>query len=498
MATMSTSTRKADMPAIPDIPPLRFRNDTGFDALHFDTLDQHDVPFHVIVAKTGYAFGQCASDGLAALVPLDPPAPLHQQDRHYDDDIDCSVRAESDLAPYKPRCDVVVVGDAHAPAGKAAASFQVALRVQYPDQPGPVPEPPRPLNPFQPVSPAAQQRWRTAAEQAARQVIPGRRLIDKVLHVTGPRELRRRTKALGLLRPATLGAVGPSPWKLTRAAPALRVPVRYEHAQGGEVIVDGNSEAAARVPQRWRLGAGQQAQYGHKETMPVAHDACQANPAGKGFAPAWYLDAAAPASLPAPQIEYPRAPFTADLFWASSRGKAGLAPAGFGFVGRAWLPRRELVGTVDGKASWDADDVPRLPPDFDFAYWNGAPADQQCGHLTGEERFTLVNLMPHDSPSIRTDGDGNGVLAFTLPAQSLFALAAGDDGAVAAMPLSIDTVLIDTLAGTVELTWRLCIVADGALAEARLLHANTPEQLQRLQQWNAPSAAEDAPQTVLA
>ena len=37
------------------------------------------VPFHVIVAKTGYAFGQCGSDGLAALVPLDPPAPLHQQ-----------------------------------------------------------------------------------------------------------------------------------------------------------------------------------------------------------------------------------------------------------------------------------------------------------------------------------------------------------------------------------------------------------------------------------
>lgn len=484
------------MGAIDDFPSLRFRNDTELDALHFDTLDQHDVPFHVIVAKTGYAFGPCGSDGLAMLVPLDPPAPLHQQDRHYDDDIERSVRVESDLAPYKPRCDVVVVGDAHAPAGRAAASFPIALRVQFPDRPGPVPEPPRPLNPFQPVSQAAQQRWRAQAEEAARQVIPGRRPIDKVLHVTGPRELRRRARALGLLRPAatvlSLGAVGRSPWKLTRPVPALRVPVRYDHAQGGQVLVEGNSAAAKRVPQRWRLNEEQQAQYGHMPVAPAAHDACQANPAGRGFAPSWYLDAAGPASLPAPQVEYPGTPFTADLFWAASRGKAPLVPAGFGFVGRAWLPRRDFVGTFDSKASWDAEDVPRLPPDFDFAYWNGAPADQQCDLLTGEERFTVVNMMPHDSPAVRIDGDGNSVLAFTLPRQSLFALAAGDDGGVAAMPLSVDTVVIDTLAGTLELTWRLCLVADGEFNDTRLLHASTPDQLRRLAQWNEPAPATDA------
>ena len=69
------------MAGIPEIPPLRFRNDTAFDALHFDTLDQHDAAFHVIVAKTGYAFGPCGGDGLAALAPLDPPAPLHHEDR---------------------------------------------------------------------------------------------------------------------------------------------------------------------------------------------------------------------------------------------------------------------------------------------------------------------------------------------------------------------------------------------------------------------------------
>ena len=483
------------MGAVPDIPPLRFRNDTAFDALHFDAIDQHDAGFHVIVAKTGYAFGPCGADGLAALVPLDPPAPLYDADRHYDDDIDRSVRAESDLAPYKPRCDVVVVGDAHAPAGQAATSFRIALRVQCPDQPAPVPEPPQPLNPFQSVSPEAQQRRRAEVVAAARQTIPGRRLIDKVLEVTGPRELQRRSKALDLLRPAatvlSLGAVDAGPWKLTSPSPALRVPVRYEYAQGGEVVVAADSEAAPKVPQQWRLSAAQRKQYGDERTAPVALDACQRNPVGRGFAPAWYLDAVEPASLPAPQIGYPDAPFTADLFRAGAGGSAALTPAGFGFVGRAWLPRRGHIGTSDERAEWGADDVPRLPSDFDFGYWNGAPEDQQCDHLTGAERFTVVNMTAADAAFARADGDGDSVLAFTLPAQALFVLAAGADGAVAALPLAVDTVLIDTLAGTVELTWRLCIAADGEFTEARLLHAHTSEQLDRLKQWTAsvPAAA---------
>jgi hypothetical protein len=479
MATTSTSTRKADMAGIPEIPPLRFRNDTPFDALHFDTVDQHDAGFHVIVAKTGYAFGPCGADGLAALTPLDPPAPLVHADRFYDDDIDRSVRVESDLAPYKPRCDVVVVGDAHAPAGQATAAFQVALRVQYPDRPAPVPEPPRPLNPFQPLSLEARQRWRAEVDAASRRIVPGRRVIDKVLDVTGPCELRRRSMALGVL----------PPWELTDPAPVLRVPVRYEYAQGGQVAVAADSEAAPKVPQASRLTDAQRQQFGDTARAPVALDACQSNPVGRGFAPAWYLDAVAPASLPAPQIARPDKPFTADLFHAAVRGKAELAPAGFGFVGRAWLPRRQRVGTFDDRPTWGPDDVPHLPPDFDFGYWNGAPDDQQCDHLTGEERFVVVNMTSADAAYARADGNGNSVLAFRLPVQALVILAASADGAVAPLPLVVDTVLIDTLAGTVELTWRVCIPADGVFTEARLLHAHTTEQLDRLKEWLDPAPA---------
>lgn len=471
------------MSPIPAIAPLRFRNDTAFDAIHFDMLDQHDTAFHVIVARIGFRFGPCGSDGLATLVPLDLSPALLGQDRHHDANIECSVRVESDLAPYKPRCDVVVVGDAHAPAGHTAATFPIVLRVQYRDRLAPQPEPPRPPNPLQTVSQEARQRWHAEAQKAAGQIIPGQRFIDKILHVTGPRELRRRSAAAVL----PLRAIGQCPWKLTQSAPVQRVPVRYEYAQGGQARVERGSAAAQRVPQRFRLSQEQSAQSG--EGAPVAHDACQHNPVGKGFAPAWYLDAAEPACLPAPQIEYPNAPFTSDLFWKASRGMAELTPAGFGFVGRAWRPRRDLVGTMDVNAAWGVEDVPRLPPDFDFGYWNGAPADQQCEHLTGAERFIVVNMTPPGANWARLDASGHGVLTFELPRQSLFVLAADAEGAVAAMPLAVDTVLIDTLAGTVELTWRLCVPADGEIVEARLLHAATPEQLDRLTQWTLSAAA---------
>lgn len=465
------SIQKADMTQLPSLPSLRFDNRTEFDALHFDTIDHNDVGFHVIVAKTGYHLDQCNEAGFARLQPLDAPALLVTEDRFHEDRVECSVRVESDLAPYKPKCDVVVLGDAYAPGGRPAESFQVSLQMKLQDQPAPLPEPPQPLNPFQPLSMSARQAWQAELAAARAMRIPGRVLIDKTLTVTGPRELRRE----GMLFPC---------WHLTDPVPVASVPLRYEHAQGGECIVDGTSDGANEVPQQQRLTDEQQSQYKHLGAPPVAHVACQYNPVGRGFAPEWYLKATRTSRLPAPQFEYLHAQFSTQKFEHCSRGKAELVPAGLGFVGRAWLPRRELIGTFDTTKSWQRDDVPRLPRDFDFAYWNGAPLDQQVDYPSGGEQFTLLNLAPPEAPFVR-----NGVLNFKLPCEQLFLLAVDDDNAVAATPLSIDTIVIDTAAGRVELTWRLCLIADGRFADAQLLHASTAEQLNRLEQWNVPEDA---------
>lgn len=472
------------------IPSLRFDNSTDFDALHFDTIDQNGVAFHVVVAKTAYRFDGRDEHGHARLLPLDSPSPLYTEDLCYQDDTEQSVRCESDLAPYKPRCDVIVIGNAHAPGGKPVRAFDVRLQLQLPDSPAPLPERPLPLNPMQPLSFATEQAWKEALALAERTTVPGRVQLDKELRVTGERELRRHLAPVRLAQLAvavlTLGLVQLNRWRLTMSTPSASVPLRYEYAQGGQCMIAADASDAKRVPKRHRLSTDQQEQYSYLAAPPVALDASQVNPVGRGFAPRWYLRASGIKRLPAPRIEYAHAPFTARRFWQSAGGKSVLAPAGFGYVGRAWLPRRTLVGTVETKSQWGTNEVPALPKDFDFSYWNGAPQDQQCEHLAGGERLTLTNLCAPDAPFARADSAGNTLLSLTLPQQALFLLAVNAAGAVAAMPLAIDTVLIDTDAGQIELSWRICIVADGQFADARLLHAATAEQLDRLAAWNTP------------
>ncbi len=475
---------------LPIIPSLRFDNRTAVDALHFDMLDQNGVAFHVIAAKTAYALGPCGSDGQAVLTALEEPRPLDLEDRYHDDDVEQSVRMESDLAPYKPVCDVIVVGAGHAPGGRAARRFTVSLHVQAPDRAAPLPAKPYPLNPTQALSPRAYAEWQEQMALARATRLPGAVLVNKRLAVTGERSLRRHLLPLRLLQTAialgSLGLVRLNPYRLTAPAAAKSVPLRYEYAQGGQCRVEAADAAAKRVPRRYRLSAEQQQQYPAPAQPPLAHDSSQRNPGGRGFARPWFLRAARVKQLPAPCIEYAHAPFSARRFWRSARGKGELVPAGFGFVGRGWLPRRELIGTFQAKAAWDRDELPQLPKDFDFRYWNGAPDDQQCRHLEGGERFTLTNVCPPSAPFARAGAQGDTTLSFTLPRQSLFLLAADADEAVAAMPLSIDTVVIDLDASVVELVWRRCLVADGTFADARLLHAATAEQLDRLREWNTP------------
>lgn len=458
---------------LPKIPSLLFDNPTELDALHFDTLDQNGVAFHVVVAKTGYRI-VASEDGApgadALLAPLDDAAALALEDRDYDDELGQGVRSESDLAPYKPLCDVLVLGAAHAPGGHAMRRFEAALRVKAPDAAAPLPPRPQPLNPMQQLSPQVYQDWQARLEQARRSRVAGALLVDKTLRFTGVRSLQRRRglprllQRLGAL--ATLGLVRAAPYSLTEPAPTLATALRWEYAQGGEC----------------------------RNAAQGKHDSSQANPDGCGFARPWSLDAARAMALPAPRIEYPDAPFSAGRFWRAVKGEPVLAPANFGVVGRAWLPRRRLIGSVAERSDWGPDEVPLLPSDFDFRYWNGAPEDQQCRHLEGGERFTLVNLAPPGQAGLARDAHGNGVLSFVLPEQCLALTAADRAGAVALMPLAIDTVLIDLDAGVVELSWRICLRADATFAGVRLLHASTPEQMARLRDWQDDAGAGLPPQ----
>lgn len=417
-----------------NIPNLLFDNRTQHAASQFDMLDQLGAAFHVVVARMGYTLGPCGADGLASLLPMARPSPLASEDRHLGGDTQAGSVQESDFAPYKPRCDVIVNGVAHAPRGQAMPQFLVNMTLQA---------------------------GRTT-------------LIDKTLQVCGERSFRKKAAltrmAQGCARIATAGLLSPNPWQLSAPASFLQLPLHYAYAYGGQCRIEADDCAAQDLPPAVRITTG-----------AAAHDSCQANPLGRGFARHWYLDLKHIQEVPAPRITLAAQPCNASQFWQGAGGKDLPAPAGLAPIGRGWLPRRTLAGSIVEKEKWDADEVPALPSDFDFAYWNSTPPDQQCPYLSGLEHFTLTNLCRHDHRSARADQRGNTVLRFRLPQQLMCLLLADKNDQFLVWRLAIDTVLIDPEADTVELVWRAIVPADAGQVAARLLHLMEPAQIARIE-----------------
>ena len=73
-----------------------------------------------------------------------------------------------------------------------------------------------------------------------------------------------------------------------------------------------------------------------------------------------------------------------------------LEPAGFGPLGQMWIQRYSKIGTYKGnylKERW-----PWFAKNFDWGYFNAAPADMQVnGYLRGDEKLFFENLHPVDS-----------------------------------------------------------------------------------------------------
>lgn len=405
---------------------MEFRNLTPFPAMSFDGLDQHDRRFHTVVMRLSF---ELQIDGTLAFAPVQTP--LATCDEYYGEPNDSSVRQESDLAPYKPHTDVIVVADACAPKGQASVLFPVALRIDA-----------------------------ASAERAA----AGTPVLRKVLLVRGPREWRRRHPAL-----RALGLFMLPRWRLTAAIPIASLPLRYEYAHGGANKIMAGDPAARRVPQRDRLPGRQPLPENTDSPDAVAHGVCERNPVGRGHAERWYLRAARPARIPAPQVEAPDAE-------AARLGRPAM-PAGFGVVGRAWTPRLALAGTYDQR--WLEERHPRLPADFDFAYWNGAPADQQVTpHLRGDERISLFNLCPEQQGTDH-DADGNTVLSFDLPGHLPFVLVRFADGSLGELAARLDTLIVDAAPDdgnpgkkvSVTCVWRATVALEPAVRvlEARML-----------------------------
>jgi hypothetical protein len=135
--------------------------------------------------------------------------------------------------------------------------------------------------------------------------------------------------------------------------------------------------------------------------------------------------------------------------------------AGFGFVGRGWLPRRTLAGTYDKR--WSETRSPLLPADFDPRFLQGAPSDQiATPHLQGGEPVKLINCSPQ------------GEQAFALPHVKLSITVDWDSGSHSEdMRSVLDTVILEPDDHRVVICWRSTFACGRRLRRVRRVVVRT-------------------------
>jgi hypothetical protein len=449
---------------------VEFRNLTPFDALMFPAHLQGSRPSQVLVMKVGYRLQPIGAGRMRPVVMDEAPLALCMADEYRGEPGVSSVHEESDLAPFKPLCDVIVRGHAYAPAGRPASSWDARLRVSMPLPTAPLAEagirPASASVPSNALPPEQHECSKSGNASAAHghSVAPSHVvLIDKAVRVHGPRRfLHRGVRSGGRLLQRQGGALQIG---IGNAEETLVVPLAWENAWGGRSRVTNPAHAL-------------------DETEPefLLDEVCFSNPLGCGWYDARHAAlhaGGASSSLyesrPAPQIEYPdsspRGPLLAQhpeppldaAAMAVVAASYGMTPAGFGFMGRAWAPRLALAGTFDD--NWRERRWPRQPVDADAEFWNGAPADQRVdGELPGNAHIELWNLVPPQH------ADAGGRAFVDLPGHRPFLLLRLSCGTPLPMRPVADTVVIDTDAMTLSLTYRLCIPAS-AVASVRVAEA---------------------------
>ncbi|MFK7989808.1 MAG: DUF2169 domain-containing protein [Sandaracinaceae bacterium] len=201
------------------------------------------------------------------------------------------------------------------------------------------------------------------------------------------------------------------------------------------------------TPIRWELAFGG-SDYETDPNHPLEEPR---NPVGTGLV----SDPQELIGMPGPNIEDPT-----DLI---STHRSRPRPAGFGPIGRHWMPRRTYTGTVDEQ--WMEERMPLLPLDFDDRFNQASPPDQITPEpLRGGERVEVLGM--HEE----------GAFAFDLPRLRFFVGVQTKD-ALSQHPPQLDTVLLHANDRSVELTWRSVVPLPRRAADVRFVQVHEKEWL---------------------
>ncbi len=310
----------------------------------FTALDKAGRERLVILAKATYRFGTGAPPALSEVhAPIavtdvigEPPAlsvPFY----------------ESDLVPFKRRCDVVLDATAHAPGDRPVTELPVGVRVGA---------------------------------------------LSKQFLAVGERVWKRGALTVGSSRPQ----------------PFTTMPLHYGRAFGGS-------------PRKRAAKDG-----------PLQQDTYLPNPIGVGYAPQASDDIVDGMPLPS----------TEDFHDRVTTPTGAYRPLAFGPIGRHWAPRQRYAGTYD--AAWREEVFPFLPADFDDAFFQCAPSDQQMDFPQGGEPVALHNLVP-----------GQPIVTFELPKPDLLLKVLYTSQVAQELTPVVDTVFIEPDKGIFTYVYRASI-----------------------------------------
>lgn len=203
-----------------------------------------------------------------------------------------------------------------------------------------------------------------------------------------------------------------------------------------------------------------------------------ANPVGKGYSPA--SETRKPGTV-LPNIEHPD-----DLV---RNAQDITSPAGLGPLDCRWAARRSKAGSYD--ESWLRERWPWFPADFDWAYFNAAPADQQVPYLRGDEPIVLEGMQ------------ASGKLESQLPGVRPRCFARRREGALGPafeeVDLALDTVWIDADSKRMTLVWRggvaLESIKSRELEAILLVQEALSDEPAPAEQFRADDYWRDAPKT---
>jgi hypothetical protein len=163
---------------------------------------------------------------------------------------------------------------------------------------------------------------------------------------------------------------------------------------------------------------------------PAQHRPYMPNPVGRGYHR--LLEPYLVDNTPLPNTEESNAPVTAP--------NGDYRPMSFGAIGRNFLARYPLAGTYD--QNWQDNVFPFLPADFNPAYFQAAPADQQIEKIVGGEPVILLNLTPDGRRDFHLPVVGMPVVFFLRNEDHQIARGVSD------------TIAIDADAARFTVTWR--------------------------------------------